>query len=98
MLPDWTQSLAYLGITAAVAGMVALPRTGKPRTKMPESSRTGKRSIRRPPMRRHGPRVGRTAASIQNEQPATPRPANAKPAKIRLAHIAGKPAASKLTQ
>jgi hypothetical protein len=29
MLPDWTQSLAYLGITAAVAGMVALPRTGK---------------------------------------------------------------------
>jgi hypothetical protein len=43
MLPDWTQSLAYLGIAAAVAGMVALSRTGKPRPKMPESSRTGKR-------------------------------------------------------
>jgi hypothetical protein len=58
MLPDWTQSLAYLGITAAVAGMVALPRTGKPRAKMPESSRTGSASIRRPSMRRNGPRAG----------------------------------------
>ena len=67
MLPDWTQSLAYLGIAAAVAGMVALSGTGKPRPKMPESPRTGKRSIRRPPMRRNGPRVGRTAASTQNE-------------------------------
>jgi hypothetical protein len=43
MLLDWTQSLAYLGIAAAVAGMVALSRTGKPRPKMPESSRTGMR-------------------------------------------------------
>jgi hypothetical protein len=30
MLPDQTQSLAYFGIAAAVAGPVALRRTGKP--------------------------------------------------------------------
>jgi hypothetical protein len=46
MLPDWTQSLAHLGIAAAVAAWVALLHRldpGKPRPKMPESSRTGKR-------------------------------------------------------
>jgi hypothetical protein len=29
MLPDWAQSLAYLGIAAQVAGMVALSPDGK---------------------------------------------------------------------
>jgi ABC-type Mn2+/Zn2+ transport system permease subunit len=44
-MPDYTRicQLAYLGIAAAVAGLVALSRTGKPRVKMPESSRTRKR-------------------------------------------------------
>ena len=36
MPPDWTQSLAYLGLAAAVAGLVALSRTGNKRPKMPE--------------------------------------------------------------
>jgi hypothetical protein len=46
MLPDQAQSLAYLGIAAAVAAWVALLHrldSGEPRPKMPESSRTGKR-------------------------------------------------------
>jgi len=58
MLPDWTQSLAYLGIAAAVAGMVALSsRTGSRGRKCRKVPARESGSIRRPPMRRHGPRV-----------------------------------------